>query len=87
MKFADTRPLQDEILTKEEKAAYVKKCIEKLPASYKEALILREYENLSYEEIAQILHCSLNKVKILIYRARVRLRKEILPLIKEEDNV
>ena len=70
-----------------ETARYIKEAIQKLPLIQKEAIILREYHNLSYEEIGKIMHCSFNKVKILIFRARKRLRKELLFLVKEESDV
>ena len=57
--------------------------IRKLPLEQKEALILREYQGLSYEEIAKVLGCSLEKTKVLIFRARENLRKELSSLIQE----
>ena len=82
----DTSNLPSDELDKKEAAHTIKKAIEKLPDLQKEALILREYQGMSYQEISNILDCSLEKVKILIYRARERLRDELPSFIKEGNH-
>ena len=71
-----------ENLRLKESSLQIKHALEKLPMEQKEAIVLREYQNLTYEEIAQILNCSLEKVKILIFRARENLRVALTPLMK-----
>lgn len=78
----DTADLTDVSLMKEETKLQVLEAIAKLKQDQKEALVLREFHGFSYTEIADVLDCSLEKVKILIYRARVNL-KAILPNILE----
>jgi RNA polymerase sigma-70 factor (ECF subfamily) len=51
--------------------------MEKLPEVNREALILRNVKNLSYEQIAQILDCKVGTVKSRIARAREELRKRM----------
>jgi RNA polymerase sigma-70 factor (ECF subfamily) len=51
--------------------------MEKLKSDHREILILRNVKNLSYEEIAGILHLSVGTVKSRIARARVQLREKI----------
>jgi len=82
----DENPLPDEEARKREEIKMVKKGIQNLPLPQKEALILREYHNFSYEEIAKIMNCSLEQVKILIYRGRERLRTELSPLLREGND-
>ena len=82
----DTEPRADHRLKEKEMTAHVKKAIEKLPETQREALVLREYQNLSYEEISQILNCSLENVKVLIFRARERLRQELASFMMEGNN-
>jgi RNA polymerase sigma-70 factor (ECF subfamily) len=41
------------------------------------ALILRRYEELSYEEIAEVLELSVPAVKSLLFRARTELRERL----------
>ncbi len=78
----DLKPLQDTHLEKGETRDRVRASIGKLSLKYKEAIILREYQNLSYQEISGVLGCSLSEVKMRIFRAREKLRKELLPFVK-----
>jgi predicted DNA-binding protein (UPF0251 family) len=57
------------------KQADVRKAIEKLPDAYREVIVLREFEELSYERIAQILDCPSGTVMSRLSRARERLRE------------
>ncbi len=83
----DPKDLANSEFEKNDLAGLVKKAIWKLPLGQKEAVILREYQGLSYEEIGKILECSRSKVKILIFRARQRLKKQLLPVLAEVNNV
>lgn len=71
-------------LDQKEIADIVQKAIYKLPEEQKEALLLREYNGFTYEEIAQVLNCSLDKVKVLIFRARNYLKDVLPPVLLEE---
>ena len=51
--------------------------IEQLPDLYREALVLRNVEEMSYEEIASLLGCKLGTIKSRIARAREELRKRL----------
>lgn len=62
---------------------YIKQAISKLPLNLKEALILREYEDCSYQEIADILGIDLSLAKVRVHRARLILRKLLKPIVKE----
>jgi RNA polymerase sigma-70 factor (ECF subfamily) len=55
----------------------LKKAIHSLPEKEKNAIILREYEGLEYKEIAEALSCPIGSVKVLIYRARQKLREKL----------
>ena len=83
----DNKDLPDKAAEQNDCAAAVKKALEKLPLEMKEALVLREYQQLSYDEIGKVLNCTLEKVKILLFRARERLRIELLPFLEEADHV
>ena len=56
------------------KQADVRKAIETLPAAYREVIVLREFEQLSYAEIAQILDCPPGTVMSRLNRAREKLK-------------
>jgi RNA polymerase sigma-70 factor (ECF subfamily) len=55
----------------------IEEAILSLPESQRMALILRRYEDLSYEQIAEILDLSVPAVKSLLFRARTELRKQL----------
>jgi RNA polymerase sigma-70 factor (ECF subfamily) len=55
----------------------IEKAVSKLPIEYKTALILREFEDLQYEEIAKILKVSVGTVKSRIFRARKLLAEHL----------
>ena len=56
----------------------VRAAIEQLPLEFREIIILREYEELSYHEIAAVLDCPSGTVMSRLARARSKLR-ELLP--------
>ena len=53
----------------------VQAAIQQLPVEFREIIILREYEELSYQEIAAVLDCPPGTVMSRLARARVRLRE------------
>jgi len=52
----------------------VREAIDQLPADFREIILLREYEELSYQEIAAILDCPTGTVMSRLARARAKLR-------------
>jgi RNA polymerase sigma-70 factor (ECF subfamily) len=48
--------------------------LDRLPEKYRTILVLREYEDLSYTEIAQVLQCSIGTVESRLFRARQRFK-------------
>ncbi len=62
---------------------FIEKSIAQLPVTLREALILREYEERSYQEIADILGIELSLAKVRVHRARLLLRKMLQPIMKE----
>lgn len=81
--FPSPDPSPQENTESKEMQSVLRKCIQGLPFLQKEALILREYENMDYQEIAKILKKSLGTVKTLIHRARSNLKNELLPYLAE----
>jgi RNA polymerase sigma-70 factor (ECF subfamily) len=70
----DTQHLPPDKIIQEEHITLMRASIAELPLEQREALVLREYQKLSYQEIAVVLNCSLEKVKVLIFRGRENLR-------------
>ena len=62
-----------------EAGIWVRQALEKLDSAEREILMLREYEQLAYEEIGQILHLPLNTVRSRLFRARAALRQQLSP--------
>jgi RNA polymerase sigma-70 factor (ECF subfamily) len=73
-KVADSdAPKLDEIVERKEMSACVQKYLEELPDDYRAAIMLHDLHGLSNPEIAQMLGCSLDTVKIRVHRARRKL--------------
>lgn len=53
------------------------KALSTLPEKQKSAILLRDYEGYSYDEIGEILALNASQVKVYIYRARKQLQKHI----------
>lgn len=66
------------------KSEMILKEINALPYHFKEAVLLRDVQDLSYEEIAQILDVPLGTVKSRVNRGRSRLQKKLKFLEREE---
>jgi RNA polymerase sigma-70 factor, ECF subfamily len=62
---------------------FIEQSLQKLPVAYREVLVLREYQECSYQEIAEILGIELANVKIRVHRARTLMRKLLTPIAKE----
>lgn len=58
-------------------AAKIHNGLKKLHPAHREVLALRFLEQMSYQQVAEILGCSLNTVKSRIYYAKLALRKEM----------
>jgi RNA polymerase sigma-70 factor (ECF subfamily) len=63
--------------------ARVEEALRKVPEPYRTAIVLRDIEELSYEEIAEITQVSLGTVKSRITRGRDALRKKLSEYVKE----
>ncbi len=54
----------------EERSRQISDALQSLPENQRMALILKKYDDLSYQEIAQILGCSVSAVESLLGRAK-----------------
>ncbi len=55
----------------------IKNCILSLPINSRVAIVLREFEGMSYDDIAHLTHTTIGTVKSRISRARVKLQEEL----------
>lgn len=68
---------------KAEKIRTLQTALAMIPHSHRDILILKGYQNLKNQEIAELLNCSENTVKGKVHRAVVSLRKAFFTLEKE----
>jgi RNA polymerase sigma-70 factor, ECF subfamily len=73
----ETNPAPDASLLEAELRQAIEEAIMQLPDSQRMALVLRRYEQLSYEEIAEVLDLSVPAVKSVLFRARTELRSRL----------
>jgi len=78
----DDKPGTDRRLERDQLSSIVTKAIEKLPPRYRMALILRDIEGLSYEEIGDILQIPGGTVRSRINRARLMLKEKLKPHVR-----
>ena len=84
--FEDGNKLRDNntpesVLASKQIAATVNAAMDMLPIELRTAIVLREIEGLSYEEIAQIMACPIGTVRSRIFRAREVIAEKLKPLL------
>lgn len=70
-------------MLEEEKAALIQQAIQELPENQRTAVLLRRYEDFSYEEIARTMRCSAEAVKSLLNRAKESLKVRLERLVRD----
>jgi len=78
----DATPEQQLLIN--ERMNMVRSAIDKLPEKQRSALILREYEQLEYQEIASILGQTVSSVKSLLFRARASIKLQLESYIEQD---
>ena len=84
--FEDAAQLRDintpeSLLLSKQIGETVNAAMEALPEELRNAIVLREIEGLSYEEIAQIMNCPIGTVRSRIFRAREAVAAKLRPLL------
>ncbi len=74
----------ESILAAKEIAAVVNAAMDDLPADLRQAVVLREIEGLSYEEIAAAMNCPVGTVRSRIFRAREAISTRVRPLLDKQ---
>ncbi len=69
------------VLLTEEIRQVVERAMEQLPEDLRTAIILRELEGMSYEEIAEAMDCPVGTVRSRIFRAREAIDRKLKPLL------
>jgi RNA polymerase sigma-70 factor (ECF subfamily) len=74
----------DQNIANREISQIIQQTISSLPLNQRQAIILKEYHNLSSIEIAEIMDCPPDTVRTWIRRARQILKEKLTPLIEKE---
>lgn len=76
-----TEDTPDRMLLSKQVAEAVNRAIERLPEELRTAIVLRELEGLSYDEIAVSMNCPIGTVRSRIFRAREAVAEELRPIL------
>lgn len=76
-----TEDTPDRMLLSKQVAEAVNRAIERLPEELRTAIVLRELEGLTYEEIAASMNCPIGTVRSRIFRAREAVAEELRPIL------
>jgi RNA polymerase sigma-70 factor (ECF subfamily) len=77
----DVNTPENELLSKEI-ARTVNESMDALPEELRTAIVLREIDGLSYEEIATVMNCPIGTVRSRIFRARETIAERLRPLLE-----
>jgi RNA polymerase sigma-70 factor (ECF subfamily) len=75
--LADSAPSAEDLLLEKERSRQISDALQSLPDNQRMALVLKRYDDLSYEEIAQIIGCSVSAVESLLVRAKRSLQEKL----------
>ncbi|HEY2471536.1 MAG TPA: sigma-70 family RNA polymerase sigma factor [Terracidiphilus sp.] len=78
----DWREIPSEALEREEVRKLIQQAIEPLPDIYREVFLLRDVEELTIRETAEMLNISVPSVKVRLHRARLMLQKQLAPQLR-----
>src|ERR1700722_13944065 len=78
----DWREIPSEVLERQEVRRFLEAAVAALPPLYREVFLLRDVENLSIAETAEVLKISVASIKVRLHRARLMLQKELAPKLK-----
>ncbi len=82
--IASDAPSAEDMLLGRADQALVHRALDRLPPAFREAIILREMEELSYRDIARITEAPIGTVMSRLARARDQLKEELTELIAKE---
>jgi len=75
----------EDMVEKHEQQALVRKSLEQLPPHYRLVLILRDFQEMTYQEIASKLTLPMGTIKTQLFRARNLLKQRVLALLTEKQ--
>ena len=82
----DWKEIPSEALERSELRSVLQRAVAGLPPKYKEIFLLRDVEELSIAEAAEVLQITVASVKVRLHRARIALQKTLAPQLKQMDS-
>jgi len=79
-------PSASEQMERQEQVCLLRQALLELPVERREVLVLSRFEELPYQEIAQLLGCSIGAVKVRVHRAMEQLRRTYLEMLGEDQS-
>jgi RNA polymerase sigma-70 factor (ECF subfamily) len=71
----------------EESRSLMQKILDRLPEKQRMAIVLRDFKQIPYEEMADIMKCSRQAVRLKVFRARARLRTLVTRALRRQENL
>jgi RNA polymerase sigma-70 factor (ECF subfamily) len=75
----------EQVLDRHEEQGMVQKALMKVPIQHRDVLVLRYYQDLSVEEIAEVLGCSVTAAKVRLHRARNHFKETYVASYGQEN--
>jgi len=75
--LVDDTPSPEDLLLAKERSRQIANALQSLPENQRMALILKRYDDLSYQEIAKVIGCSVSAVESLLVRAKRSLQEKL----------
>ena len=75
--LSDSGPSAEDLLLEKERSRQIYDTLQSLPENQRMAVILKRYDDLSYEEIARVIGCSVPAVESLLVRAKRTLQEKL----------
>lgn len=77
IELEDTAPSLEEKMERESEKALIERMVATVPDPYREVLVLRHQQELSYEEIAEVMQIPVGTVKVRLFRGREILKNKL----------
>ena len=85
LQIADWSSLPEDRMLRAELRRILDQAIARLPDTYRSVILLRDVEDLSTEETAQVLDLSVDVIKTRLHRARLAIRQEVDRYLKTKE--
>lgn len=82
---SDSQPDPAEVLMNKEAVELLHSALESLDEKYRTIIVLRDIEDMTYEQISEILSLESGTVKSRLFRARSLLKEKLMPYLNDEE--